>query len=273
MRLPSSREWFFVMQTGNGLRDTRRKPLPMPVINYEEDKYGLLCEQHPTKLIHEKEDDMKRTLLKNLPALTAVCLAFSLIWVQIGGAVQKHQQPGNEKSKPAAGESSSLGMMPGSGGEPEMMGMMGGPGDEGGQDMMGPGMMRMMMSHMMGGPGGMGKMMGKMGRGMKGRGGMAHMARMLEELNLTPEQWDQVRTLARERLEKMADLWAQRMKLQIELAALRWDTEIDPQKVKDLFVKKAEAKAEMFLAGLAYMRELKKIITAEQLKKLESQGF
>ena len=57
------------------------------------------------------------------------------------------------------------------------------------------------------------------------------MAQMLENLKLTSEQWDQVRTLARDRLEKMADLWAQRMKLQIELAGLRWDKEIDPQKV------------------------------------------
>ena len=41
MRLPSSREWFFVMQTGNSKRDTERKPLPAPIINYDENKYGL----------------------------------------------------------------------------------------------------------------------------------------------------------------------------------------------------------------------------------------
>ncbi|MFZ0613201.1 MAG: hypothetical protein WAM73_13265 [Desulfobacterales bacterium] len=50
-----------------------------------------------------------------------------------------------------------------------------------------------------------------------------------------------MRSLSAKRLDKMADLWAQRMKLQIGLAALRWDKDIDPQKVKDLFVKKAEA--------------------------------
>ena len=217
---------------------------------------------------------MKRTLLTNLLVVTAAFLAFSLVGVQTGSAVQKHHQPGAEKTAPAETESSSSGMMPGSGGGsgPGMMGMMDGPDDESGRGMMG-----MMMSHMMGGPGGMGKMMGQMGTGRKGRDGgprgMAHMARMLENLNLTPEQWDQVHTLARDRLEKMADLWAQRMKLQIELAGLRWDKEIDPQQVKNLFVKKAEAKAEMFLASLAYMRELKGILTQEQLKKLEGQGF
>ena len=161
-----------------------------------------------------------------------------------------------------------------------MMSMMAGLDDENGQGMMGmmdKGMMRMMMSHMMGGPGGMGKMMGQMGAGMGGRDSgshsMAQMARMLEDLNLTSEQWDQVRGLARERLAKMADLWAQRMKLQIELAGLRWDKEIDSQKVKDLFVKKAQANAEMFLTSLEYLRKLKSVLTQEQLKKLEAHGL
>jgi hypothetical protein len=163
---------------------------------------------------------------------------------------------------------------------PGMMGMMAGPDDASGHGRMGmmdQGMMRMMMSHMMGGPGGMGKMMGQMGSGMKGPGGgprgMAQMAHMLEGLNLTPEQWDQVRGLARERLEKMADLWAQRMKLQIELAGLSWDKEVNPQQVKEVFVKEAEAKAEMFLTSLDYLRKLKGVLNQEQLKKLEAQGL
>lgn len=140
--------------------------------------------------------------------------------------------------------------------------------------MMDKGMMPMMRAHMMGGPGGMGKMMGRMGAGMKsdgGPGGMAHMVRTLDNLNLTPEQWDQVRSLAAVKLDKMADLWAQRMKLQIGLASLRWDKEIDPQQVKDLFMKKAEAQAEMFLAGRRYLRGLNGILTPEQLRKFEGQ--
>ena len=164
----------------------------------------------------------------------------------------------------------------------KMMGMMGG-GDEEGRGMMSmkdSGMMHMMMTHMTGGPGGMDKMMKRMGSGTKccgcggcGPRGAARMARMLENLNLGPEQWNQVRGLAQERLEKMADLWAERMKLRIKLAGLRWDTEIDHQKVKELFIKKAEAKAEMFLTGLDYLREVKGVLTQEQLKKLEDQGL
>jgi len=63
------------------------------------------------------------------------------------------------------------------------------------------------------------------------------------------------------------------MKLQIELASLLWDKEIDPQKVKGLFVKKAKANAEMFLTSLDYLHKLKDILTQEQLNKLETQGL
>lgn len=41
MRLPTAREWFFVMQSGNHTADAQRMSLPTPVINYEEDKYGI----------------------------------------------------------------------------------------------------------------------------------------------------------------------------------------------------------------------------------------
>ena len=222
---------------------------------------------------------MKRPLLINLLVVAVFFVAYNLIGIQTSEAVEEHHQPGVTEKASVPTESQGSGMMPGlgTGGGPGVMGMMDGPDDEGGQGIMDQGMMRMMMAHMMSGPGGMGKMMGQMGSGMKGRGGgpggMAYMARMLDNLDLTPEQWDQVRTIARQRLDKMVDLWAQRMKLQIELAGLRWDKKVNPQQVKDLFVKKAEAKAEMFLVGLEYLRGLKGILTPEQLKKLEAQGF
>jgi len=224
----------------------------------------------------------RKSLMMNVLVAIAVLGVSGLIGVQTSMAVEEHHQPGATEKAPASTESPGAGKMPGpaSGSGLGMMGMMAGPDDASGQGMMGmmdQGMMRMMMSHMMGGPGGMGKMMGQMGAGMKGRvgdpRGMAHMARMLEGLNLTPEQWDQVRGLARDRLEKMADLWAQRMKLQIELASLSWDKEVNPQQVKEVFVKEAEAKAEMFLTSLDYLRKLKSVLNQEQLKKLEAQGL
>jgi serine/threonine-protein kinase len=42
LRLPSAREWFFVMQTSNTDNGSQeRMPLPTPVINYDENEYGL----------------------------------------------------------------------------------------------------------------------------------------------------------------------------------------------------------------------------------------
>ncbi|TVM17194.1 hypothetical protein DPQ33_10420 [Oceanidesulfovibrio indonesiensis] len=139
------------------------------------------------------------------------------------------------------------------------------------------GMQDMMMSHMMGGRGGMGKMMGRMGADMPcprmGPHGFQHMGRMLEDLNLTPGQWEQVRALAREKLDSMADMWAQRMKLRIDMLGMRWEDDVDPQQVRDLFVKQAEIKADMLLASMDYMKRLKGLLNEEQLQKLEAQGF
>jgi hypothetical protein len=116
-----------------------------------------------------------KSLLMNVLVVTAV-LSFGLLGVQTSMAVEEHHQPGATEKAPASTESPGSGKMPGpaSGSGPGMMGMMAGPDDANGQGMMGmmdQGMMRMMMSHMMGGPGGMGKMMGQMGSGMKGRAG------------------------------------------------------------------------------------------------------
>lgn len=64
---------------------------------------------------------------------------------------------------------------------------------------------------------------GMMG-GLEGKGPKAgrapHMIQMLENPDLSPEQRRQVRSLARGKLDKMADLWAKRMKMGIELAVL-----------------------------------------------------
>lgn len=139
------------------------------------------------------------------------------------------------------------------------------------------GMMPAMMSHMMGGTGGMGGMMGAGDDGMPdplgGKGGMGRMARVLDDLELTPEQWRQVRELARKRSVGMVDLWAQRAKLQIELAGMRVDQEVDTQRIKSQFVKIAEIRADEFVAGLEYLRSVREVLTAEQREKLAGLGF
>jgi len=220
---------------------------------------------------------MKRNPL-NLLVIVLFLGAFIIAGIQPSEAAEEHHQAGVKASTASPSESSRTAETPSSesGEGSEMAGMMSNSEDEDDQGVMGlmreQDIMSMMMSHMMGGPGGMRNFMGPMGS-RHGRGhhrGLAQMARALNSLNLTSKQWDQVHALARKQMEKMVDLWAQRMKLRIDLAGLRWDKEIDPQKVKELFAKKGEVKAEMFLTGLEYWRELAKILTPEQLKELEA---
>ena len=225
----------------------------------------------------------RKSFLMNVLVVTAVFWAFGLLGVQTSMAAEEHHQPGATEKAPASIESPGSGKMlgPASGSSPGMMGMMGrGPSQGGGQGMMGGmdrGMMPAMMSHMMGGTGGMGRMMGAGEDGMpdplSGKGGMGRMARVLDDLELTSEQWRQVRELARDRSVRMVDLWAQRAKLQIELAGMRTDQEVDARRIKSQFVKIAEIRADEFVAGLEYLRSVREVLTAEQREKLAAQGF
>jgi len=232
----------------------------------------------------EKEQGMKRkSLLMNVLVVTIVFWAFGLLGVQTSMAVEEHHQPGATEKAQASTEPPGSGKMLGSasGSGPGMMGMVGrGPGQGGGQGMTGGmdrGMMHIMMSHMMGGTGGMGRMMGAGEDGMPdplgGKGGMGRMARVLDDLELTSDQWRQVRELARERSMRMVDLWAQRAKLQIEMAGMRADQEVDAGRIKSQFVKIAEIRADEFVAGLEYLRSVREVLTAEQRDKLAALGF
>lgn len=222
---------------------------------------------------------MKKTVYTKVVWVLVIFPAFILMGSHNSEAMKKHHQSSATPKASALTESVGPGAMKQSkSGGMGMKGRRGGP-DGNGESMMGgmeKNMMRMMMSHMMGGPGGMRKMMDKMKSGTERNAGglrsMVHMARMLEELDLTPEQWDQVRQLARTGLDKMVDLWAQRMKLRIELASVNWEEKVDAQKVKELFVKRAEAKADMLMACLTYLRSLQELLTPEQLEQLNDRG-
>lgn len=224
---------------------------------------------------------MRTSTLVNIFVGAMVALAIALFGGQPAMAADDHHQIGAAPAQaPGAPDSGQQTMMPGRGGSMGM-GMMGrGPDHVGGQGMMGGmgrGMMPAMMSHMMGGTGGMGRMMGAGDDGLPdplaGRGGMGRMARVLDDLDLTPEQWRQVRELARERSVRMVDLWAQRAKLQIELAGVRVDQEVDARRIKSQFVKIAEIRADEFVAGLEYLHSVREVLTAEQREKLAARGF
>ncbi|MCB2191378.1 MAG: hypothetical protein KQI62_07430 [Deltaproteobacteria bacterium] len=220
------------------------------------------------------------------------CLTIALCGLLIiAPASAKEKQNNQASSSPQPSSQGRINSAPQQG--QDMMGQANMPGGSGqgmmssdqggGMDMMGKNssgkmgkmsrmMMRMMKAHTMGGPGGMGRMMGGMnhghGKGMNG-GMIARMTTMLDQLNLTPDQWEKVRNAARLSLEKMVDLWAQHTKLEIELSSLRWDQKVDAQKIKKLFADQAEAKAEMFLASMKYMRTLNSVLTPSQAKKLQ----
>ncbi|MCB2190669.1 MAG: periplasmic heavy metal sensor [Deltaproteobacteria bacterium] len=179
-------------------------------------------------------------------------------------------------------------MLGGYGYGPGMMGMGGygmmGPGMMGGgMGMMGPGMMGMMMRHMMGGGygmmgpgmmmGGYGHGMGMMGGGYGMMGGMMNMGRMLPYLNLSPDQWEKVRALAYKRLDKMAGVRSQLLQQRLAMLNLLNQPEVDADKVKQLFAKTAELKAELFLASLDYLQQVKKVLTSEQKKMLKGWGL
>jgi Spy/CpxP family protein refolding chaperone len=152
---------------------------------------------------------------------------------------------------------------------PGMMGggMMGGGMMGGG--MMGGGMMGMMMGHMMGGGmGGMGGGLGFMGPGMMMGGGYG-MGWALNYLDLTPQQRDKISKLAYQRLEVLNQLRAKMGTQRIEMLYLLRKEKVDPAKVKAAFAKMAELKADMFLAGVKYLQEVKALLTKEQVQKLE----
>lgn len=226
---------------------------------------------------------MPRPLVAYAVIAAAAFGVFAFSAVPVSEAVEAHHPKSAEGKTAPSSETQEQETVPAqaAGGGSGMMAKMHKSGEEGDPGMMGKmgqGMMHMMMFHMTGGQtGGIGKMMGKMGSRMKDGGGappeLPKLVHMLDGLDLSQAQWEQVRSLARKRLEKMVDLWAQRMKLRIELAAIRWDQEVDPQKVKDLFVRRAEAKAELFLGSLDYLKRLKGILTQEQIEELEAQGL
>lgn len=233
---------------------------------------------------------MRTSTLINIFVGAMVALAIVLFGGQPAMAANhSHQHGGAQEQAPGVPDSGQQTMMPGrsgsmggmgmmgGGGGAGMMGMMGGGGGAGMMDGMERGMMHAMMSHMMGGTGGMGRMMGAGEDGMpdplSGRGGMGRVARVLDDLDLTPEQWLQVRELARERSVRMVDLWAERAKLQIELAGMRVDQEVDAPRIKSQFVKIAEIRADEFVAGLEYLASVRGVLTAEQREKFAALGF
>lgn len=139
---------------------------------------------------------------------------------------------------------------------------------ERGQGMMGQGYGHgMMIGEVYGGYGMMGMMMGHM------KGGCMSMGGMLPYLNLSPEQWEKVRALAYQRLQKMAPLKNKLFQQRLELMKLVNQGKVDVDKVKNLFIQQAELNADIFLAGLEYLQQVKEILTPRQKSRLQKRGI
>ena len=230
---------------------------------------------------------MSRKLLMVCMVALSLVLAAGMAFAQMGGQGMMRQpyqqqqqgqpqQPGYGPGMMGPGYGGGYGggygpgMMMGGGGYGGGMGMGGYGGGFGGGMGSGGGMMGMMMGHMMGG--GFGGGMGMMGMGGYG-GGMMGMGRMLPYLNLSPQQWEKVRGLAYQRLEKMAQVRGKLFQQRLELLNLAGQGRVDAAKVKKLFVQQAELKADLFLAGLDYLQQVEKVLTPEQKKQLKGWGL
>jgi len=145
-------------------------------------------------------------------------------------------------------------------------GMMCGPGMHGGA--MEPGMhCGPMGPGMHGGAMGRGMRGGAMGRGMGGDPGMEHAARMLRQLDLTPEQQKKVADI-HERAQRTAiQAEADRKLATMDLQKLIHDEHPDQAKIDAQIDKLAQVRVQMVKSRVAALLEVRALLTPEQLKK------
>lgn len=129
-------------------------------------------------------------------------------------------------------------------------------------------------------PGGQGRGMGHMSGGMKKMqrsdscgmgsmmGGMHGLAARAEELELTEEQVQQMRSLAMDWAEKRIDLKAAQQKAHLRLEqALRAD-EVDMEQVEERLDAVFQARKELMLGRIRHRTEVRGLLTDEQREKL-----
>ncbi|MEW6265461.1 MAG: hypothetical protein AB1641_20485 [Thermodesulfobacteriota bacterium] len=177
---------------------------------------------------------------KSALVLAGLLLLTGTVWAQM---------PGPGPGQPPAGGSG--GQMPGGPG-----GMM--PGGPGGQ--------------MPGRPGGP-----PQGQGMPGdESGQADFQReglipptALLRLDLSHEQRERLCREALGHMAKLNLLRAELMNKRLEMVCQQSREEVNAAKIKEAYAKMAEIEAEIFLAGEAYQKAVRTILTEEQMQQLE----
>jgi Spy/CpxP family protein refolding chaperone len=143
-----------------------------------------------------------------------------------------------------------------------------GPGMMGG--MMGPGMMGGMMGHGMMGPGMTGGMMGQgmggtMGPGMMG-GGMGY--GMLQQLNLSPDQWNKINAIHEDLAKKQWDLTGKTREEAYKLRNLLASEKRDRNAITGQYKKLQELRLQVFQGRLDTHEKINATLTKEQQAQL-----
>ena len=107
------------------------------------------------------------------------------------------------------------------------------------------------------------------GRRMMGHGGGAGYQLLKDALQLTPEQEKKLEEFRQARLEEAKAHREKMTKLRQEFRKLMQDPKADEKKVNSLIDEMAKLRAERMKAMFKNRKEWEKILTPEQLKKLE----
>jgi Spy/CpxP family protein refolding chaperone len=101
-------------------------------------------------------------------------------------------------------------------------------------------------------------------------GDRAPMARLKEDLQLTPDQVAKLKEFAKARQEENKVFGEQMQKLRTEMGTLRQDSQADPNKVNGLIDQMFKMQADRAKAQFKNQKEREKIFTPEQLEKMKS---
>lgn len=107
------------------------------------------------------------------------------------------------------------------------------------------------------------------GRRMMGGGGGAGYQLLKDALQLTPEQEKKLEEFRKARLEEARAHQEKMARLRDEFRKLMEDPKADEKKVNSLIDEMSKLRAERMKAMFRYRKEWEKILTPEQLKKLE----
>lgn len=93
---------------------------------------------------------------------------------------------------------------------------------------------------------------------------------MMQELNLSDKQLDTIRTIRKEQATDMRSTFTEMKKIRRELREQASADKYDAAKVRQLADAKAKIMADMTVKRIATMHRIRKELTPEQIKKLDS---